>query len=491
MSGDSSGAAYVAAGDEHRRRHENDRHVGTVLVARELSDLRGGVTATAGAGLMMLLVAALGLAQRLQRLVSRPIGRTCACSPRIGREQPFEMPAIDAPPDETGELVHAFDDMMRRVGEANRRLVETNTRAARGDRRTTSHAEGARILLQREREASRLKDEFLATVSHQLRTPLNAILGWTQILQTTSTVRADDGRGIESLARNAQAQLRVIEDLLDISRIITGKLQLTLAPVDLRDRHRGAIEVIAPTAASRGIELRSRTAARPPCIVQGDHDRLRQVLWNLLSNALKFTPRRWTGRRTADESARRRLRSRSATPASALPTAFLPHVFERFRQADGSTTREQGGLGLGLAIVKELAELHGGERARRRVAGPGARATFTACRLPRLIQPGLSSATSRSRLRSSTVPRLRRRARARRGRQRGRAGSDRDGTRTGGRAREAATSGRRGAVAQWERHPASVLLCDLAMPDMDGFEVLRRVRAHRRRAGRMSRGAGT
>jgi signal transduction histidine kinase/ActR/RegA family two-component response regulator len=461
---------------------QNGRHVGSVLVERDLSDLPARVMATAGAGVFMLLVGgaiALGLARALQRLVSRPIVALAQAARAVGRDPQFILPDIKAAPDETGELVRAFGDMVRRIGETNAALVETNLALSTevAQRRRMEHEREA--LLAREREASRLKDEFLAALSHELRTPLNAILGWVQILQSTNPSEDTRERALASLARNAQAQQRVIEDLLDISRIITGKLRLSTTQMDLRDAIDGAIDVVGSMAASRTIHLEVDLPATP-CLVQGDSDRLRQVLWNLLSNALKFTPPGGQVRVRLVEHAKGFAILVSDTGIGIDP-AFLGHVFERFRQADGSTTREQGGLGLGLAIVKELTELHGGTVAVES-EGRGRGSTFTV-RLPRSMpvaqrdRPGPSAASTSTALRLDRVSVLV-------------VDDNEDSLDVIGLALEQAGAVVRkersgvAAVAAWTAAPATVLVCDLAMPGMDGFDVLRRIRAIDADAGR-------
>src|SRR5262245_43403532 len=204
--------------------------------------------------------------------------------------------------------------------------------------------------------ANRLKDEFLATLSHELRTPLNAILGWTSMLRHGQVQQARMPRIFEALDRNAQAQAQLIGDVLDISRIITGKLQLNLTTIDVGEVMQRALDAIRPTAAVR--TLRVTVCAEPDCYVRGDANRLQQVFWNLLNNALKFTPP--NGSVDVDIA---RAGSSIAVAVSdtgvGIAPEFLPLVFDRFRQADQSMTRAHGGLGLGLAIVKHLVELHG------------------------------------------------------------------------------------------------------------------------------------
>lgn len=217
-------------------------------------------------------------------------------------------------------------------------------------------------LAQRERlraeEANRAKDEFLAMVSHELRTPLNAMLGWTRMLRAGGLAPERRERALETIERNALAQTQLIEDLLDITRIITGKLRLSLGPVDFVHVIEAAVETVRPAAEAKGVRLQ---VVLDPAAghVAGDADRLQQIVWNLLSNAVKFTPK--GGRvhvqlHTEGSSVEIAVEDTGA----GIAPEFLPHIFERFRQADASSTRSYGGLGLGLAIVKHLVELHGG-----------------------------------------------------------------------------------------------------------------------------------
>ena len=246
----------------------------------------------------------------------------------------------------------------RRHAEVAREELLTSERAARSD------AE----------RASRMKDEFLATLSHELRTPLNAILGWSQILATGSADDQDLAEGLRTIERNARAQTQIIEDLLDMSRIISGKVRLNVQQIKLGEVVEAAIETVRPAANAKGIHLQVQfdTILSP---TSGDPNRLQQVFWNLLTNAVKFTPR--------DGRVRVRLqRVNSHIEVSITDTGeginrdFLPYVFDRFRQADASSTRKHGGLGLGLAIVKQLVELHGGT-VRVESDGEGQGTTFT------------------------------------------------------------------------------------------------------------------
>jgi PAS domain S-box-containing protein len=226
----------------------------------------------------------------------------------------------------------------------------------------------------RAEEASRLKDEFLATVSHELRTPLTAMLGWVQLLRSGRLPGEKQGRALETVERNARMQAQLIEDLLDVSRIVTGKLRLEVGPMELADAVREALEVVRPAAEAKGVRLSAELdAAASPFL--GDPQRLRQVVWNLLSNAVKFTP----GGGQVDVVLRREGPSaviQVRDTGRGIAPGFLPHVFERFRQAEGGPTRSFGGLGLGLAIVRLLVELHGG-RVEASSEGEGRGATFT------------------------------------------------------------------------------------------------------------------
>ena len=227
-------------------------------------------------------------------------------------------------------------------------------------------------------EANRLKDEFLATLSHELRTPLNAILGWSQLLLAGSLQGATRQRAIEAIVRNAEAQHRLVADVLDVSRIITGNLRLSMTTVDLVAILDEATAAVKPAADAKHLRLEKRTAT-PAVQLIGDPDRLRQILWNLLSNAVKFTPAGGTVRVEVDRAGSR-VEVRVSDTGVGIAPEFLPRVFERFAQADGSVSRRFGGLGLGLAIVRHLVELHGGEVAADS-AGEGRGATFSV-RLP-------------------------------------------------------------------------------------------------------------
>jgi len=230
------------------------------------------------------------------------------------------------------------------------------------------------ILYAEERETDRLKDEFLATVSHELRTPLGAILTWTRILERANLDAETLARGIESIKRNAKAQAQLIGDLLDMSRVITGKLHLDLRPIDLRTVVGSGVDSLAPAAHAKSIEI-SVHVPREPVPLLGDSQRLQQILWNLVGNAVKFTPE--GGHVDVRlERFEQHVEIVVADTGQGISPAFLPHVFDRFRQADSSPARAYGGLGLGLAIVRNLTDLHGGS-VRAESPGESRGATFT------------------------------------------------------------------------------------------------------------------
>jgi PAS domain S-box-containing protein len=333
---------------------------------------------------------------------------------------------------------------------------------------------------------SRMKDEFLATLSHELRTPLNAILGWAQILRTTLPAEAegDLGEGLEIIERNARAQTQIIEDLLDMGRIISGKVRLDVRPIELAGVVSAAIETVRPAADAKGVRIQAALTT-PDQTVSGDPGRLQQVFWNLLSNAVKFTPGGGVVRVSVARVSGHVEVAVSDTGEGIRPE-FLPHVFDRFRQADASTTRRHGGLGLGLAIVKQLTELHGG-RVTVASEGPGRGTTFTVS-LP-LASTSAGGAARRQDAASATAPAARppsytdslmpqleglrvlvvddepdARALLRRLLEECRA--------TVRQARSAAD-----AMEQFRAEVPDVLISDIGMPGEDGYSLIRRVRA--------------
>jgi signal transduction histidine kinase len=248
-------------------------------------------------------------------------------------------------------------------------------------RRSTRSEAALATLVERERDAreraehaSRAKDEFLSTLSHELRTPITAILGWACVLKTRATAPSTSARAIAAIERSAKLQTQIVEDILDASRLVSGKFRLRVATTDVGAVVRAALEVVRFSAESKGISIEV-VVDREPIRMVADADRLHQVVWNLLSNAIKFTPR--------DGHVRIAVGSRDGhvtvevwDDGEGIAPDFLPHVFERFRQADSSWKRPHGGLGLGLALVKHLVDLHGGD-IRAESDGRGRGAVFT------------------------------------------------------------------------------------------------------------------
>jgi PAS domain S-box-containing protein len=320
--------------------------------------------------------------------------------------------------------------------------------------------------------ASRMKDEFLATLSHELRTPLNAILGWSQILTRRAALPPDLAQGVEAIERNARAQGRIVDDLLDMSAIISGKVRLERRPTDLADAVRAAADAVAPSALARQIALVIELGGSDETLVEGDPNRLQQVFWNLLANAVKFTPRGGEVRATL-ERAGDAYQVAVRDTGEGIDPAFLPFIFDRFRQADASRVRRHRGLGLGLALVKQLVDLHGG-RVTVWSVGQGRGATFTVT-LPR------ARATTTRRPEADTT---------------GRAdGSDVRGLRVlvvddeedardlvrqlleDAGAEVTTASSAADAMTRIETREYDVVVSDIGMPDEDGYSLVRRLRA--------------
>jgi signal transduction histidine kinase len=240
-------------------------------------------------------------------------------------------------------------------------------------RRISLALENARLYREAQ-EANRAKDEFLATLSHELRTPLNAILGWTQILRAKRLDQVTTARAFEAIERNAKAQAELIEDMLDVSRIITGRLRLELRPVRLAEAVEAALDSVRPTADAKGVRIESEFCSDGGPI-SGDQHRLQQIVWNLLSNAVKFTPASGVVRVKLGYSGSEAKLIVSDT-GKGISSSFLPFVFDRFRQAETMVSRTASGLGLGLSIARHLVELHGG-MIEASSEGEGRGATFT------------------------------------------------------------------------------------------------------------------
>jgi signal transduction histidine kinase len=240
-------------------------------------------------------------------------------------------------------------------------------------RRISLALENARLYREAQ-EANRAKDEFLATLSHELRTPLNAILGWTQILRSKRLDEVTTGRAFEAIERNAKSQAELIEDMLDVSRIITGRLRLDMKPVGLPSAVEAALDSVKPAADAKNVHL-ACDLDHECGLMMGDSNRLQQIVWNLLSNAVKFTPPggyvRVTLRRDDSD-----IKLTVSDTGKGITPQFLPYVFERFRQAETMVSRTSTGLGLGLSIARHLVELHGGV-IEASSEGEGHGATFT------------------------------------------------------------------------------------------------------------------
>ncbi len=365
-------------------------------------------------------------------------------------------------------------------------VIEDITRRKEAETALRESADERKALLDSERAAraaaermSDMKDEFLATLSHELRTPLNAILGWAQVLRTGPRDQTDYLKGLETIERNARMQTQLIEDLLDVSRITSGKLRLDVQQLQPVSVIEAAVETLRPAADAKQIRLETLLdpAAGP---ISGDPSRLQQVVWNLLSNAIKFTPR--DGKvQIILERVNSHIEISVADTGVGIRPEFVQHLFERFRQADASTTRKYGGLGLGLSIVKSLVELHGGT-VRVKSSGEGLGTTVTV-HLPvtavhrqmdrherqhpqeAVATPGTFVAAELAGLRVLVVD------------------DHLDARELIKRLLEecaaevitAATADE--ALVLVETRRPDVLVSDIGMPDADGFELLRRVRA--------------
>src|SRR5690606_23362216 len=332
-------------------------------------------------------------------------------------------------------------------------------------------------------EANRMKDEFLATLSHEIRTPMSAILGWVQVLRTGDTTGMDASvaHGLEVIERNARAQAQLIEDLLDMSRVISGKLRLEGRDVDLVEVIEAATSTVHPAAVAKRITIRTNLMPAD-CIVYGDATRLQQVVWNLLNNAVKFTGAGGTIEivlQTLADRARIEVRD----DGEGIEPEFLPHLFERFRQADSSTTRRFGGLGLGLAIVKQLTEMHGGT-VRAASEGRGCGAVFT-IELPlspsRLAtefadegQRYTGLLPDRASARPSPDPRQSGRILLVEDEEDTREAMTQLLERNGYRVASVASAAR--ALDALRDYTPEVLISDIGMPGMDGHELIRRIR---------------
>ena len=331
--------------------------------------------------------------------------------------------------------------------------------------------------------ASRMKDEFLATLSHELRTPLNAILGWAQIIRMKGALAPELARGIETIERNARAQAQIIEDLLDMSAIISGKVRLEIERVDLAGVVRAAIETARPAADAKRLQIHTTLLQGADEIeLAADPGRMQQVLWNLISNAIKFTPEGGTIEIHVTRRDRH-VEVRVSDTGEGIPPDFLPYVFDRFRQADATTTRRVGGLGLGLSIVKQLTELHGGH-VRAQSPGPGRGATFIVTLPVNTAAPAARTAEDSAREKPRDTPAVPAQPCA------DVAGlhvlvvdDDVDGRELVKRLLEeckahvVTAANANDAVRLVQQNRFDVLVSDIGMPGQDGYDLIRRVRA--------------
>jgi signal transduction histidine kinase/ActR/RegA family two-component response regulator len=364
------------------------------------------------------------------------------------------------------EPLHArasVEQLNIQLREANERLIVATVQAQTAE----EHAE----------QANRLKDDFLATVSHELRTPLNAVLGWARMLMSKQLTTERAAHAIETIERNAASLAHIIDDLLDVSRIIAGTLQMAPQPVDMVAVTQSALDVVKPLALDKHIDLRLCSGPGSAELVTGDVGRLHQVIWNLLANAIKFTPE--GGR--VDVSVERAgpyMEVNVVDTGQGISTEFLPHVFERFRQADGAPSGRRGGLGIGLAIVRQLVELHGGT-VHASSEGIGRGATFTV-RVPILVadvHAERPSALGERRFRRSPAPRLDDlRILVVDDTDDGRALTTLVLTQAGASVQAVASA--REALELLEADRPDALISEIGLPDEDGYALVRRIRQH-------------
>jgi signal transduction histidine kinase len=371
-----------------------------------------------------------------------------------------------------GALTLAITESRRRYDRADLRVAELAAQqaalAVEGERLRRA-ADAARGSVE---VANRARDEFLATLSHELRNPLNAVLGWARLLENGRLSEEQAHRAVEIILRNVAAQARLVEDLLDLSNVVSGRMRLRVRPFDVGDVIRDVVEAMRPAAEAKQLRLTALVEA-PGTLINGDPDRLQQVMWNLVANAVKFTPK---GGRV--EVVLRRVRSQVEVVVSdtgqGIGTDLLPHVFERLRQGDSSTTRAHGGLGIGLSLVRHLVELHGGSVA---AASPGEDrgATFTV-RLPPMVAEVHESALARRDAAADPGPSLA-----------GvrvlvvdddPAGVDLIAQVLGQRGAEVAgCDSAASAVEMATRWRPDVVVSDIEMPEEDGYALVRRLRA--------------
>jgi signal transduction histidine kinase len=339
---------------------EHGQRLGTLDVLYDLRGLQTHLLRTlalsAAASLLAIIMVYL-FSLVIRGALIKPVALLSQTARKVSQTKDYSQRARKVSDDELGTFTDAFNQMLEQI-----QKQDIEIQASRADAL----------------KASQLKDEFLATLSHELRTPMVPILGWAQVLRLSAGNNEQVLQAAAVIERNARAQNKIVDDLLDMSRIISGKLKLEVRPIDLADVVLEAIDIVAPAASAKSITL-GRQVERGHAFTHGDPHRLQQVVWNLLSNAIKFTDNGGrVGVSLRHEGGQVVLEVGDS--GQGIAAEFLPHVFERFRQADSSTTRQHQGLGLGLAIVRQLVELHGGSVSAAS-AGAGHGATFTV-RLP-------------------------------------------------------------------------------------------------------------
>jgi signal transduction histidine kinase len=350
----------------------NGKQLGTVHLRATMAPAYARLRLEIAAVVIILLLAALlafVLSASLHRFISLPVLSLARAAKAVSDRKDYSIRAVKHSQDELGGLADAFNEMLAQIEARDSELRQRT----------------AELL-----KANRAKDEFLATLSHELRTPLNSILGWSILVQEGRLSDERERTAFQAIERNARLQSRLIEDLLDVSRIISGKFTLDLSEIALRPIVEGALEITRPIAETKHIRVQ---AYWPPeaLHVSGDGARLQQAIWNLLSNAVKFTGENGSIEVRLEKSGDR-ARISVSDNGIGIEEEFLPYVFERFRQADASSTRAFGGLGLGLAIARHIVEMHGGS-VRAESMGKTHGATFT-IELPLLVRPGNKESAS-------------------------------------------------------------------------------------------------
>ena len=403
--------------------------------------------------LLLSAVFALALSARLHKLISEPILSLARTARAVSKKKDYSVRAMKGSQDELGTLVDSFNEMVEQIRERETKL-EDRTKAL----------ERANDELQR---AGKMKDEFLATLSHELRTPLTAIFGWSNLLQGGRLDRGKTEKAIDVIQRNARSQMQLVDDLLNVSQIITGKLKIRPQWTDAGTIIHTAVDSIQPAAAARGVPVVTEIAngAEP---VFADAERIQQVLWNLLSNAIKFSER---GEEVQVECGRvgTHFQISIRDCGEGIDPEFIPYVFERFMQADASATRKHGGLGLGLAIVRHIIESHGGNvMAYSRGKGQGA--TFTVQLPVPAIQKdsAVSPESTPASLKGLKVMLVEDEFDTRE--------IVAEGLEQSGATVLLAASGPE-ALRVLARQTPDVLISDIGMPEMDGYELLAKIRS--------------